>query len=117
LNTNKNKGKHDLSDLINLNKKDAKIKIDKKRHAREDIPMHEQVIEPPNTKDIPRAAIESYLQAPTIQRIRQTRENNITVTNVVDKEPCKASIGHSSASSTSVVAIYAEYYRLSSRFL
>jgi hypothetical protein len=41
--------------------------------------MHGQVIEPPHTKDVPRAAIESYLQAPTIQIIRQTRENNITV--------------------------------------
>jgi hypothetical protein len=40
--------------------------------------MHGQVIEPPNTKGIPRVAIKSYLQAPTIQT-RQTRENNITV--------------------------------------
>jgi hypothetical protein len=70
--------------------------------------MHGQVIKPPNIKDILRAAIKSYLQAPTIQ-IRQTRENNITVKkNVAEEEPCKASIGYSSASRTSEVAIYVE---------
>jgi hypothetical protein len=46
--------------------------------------MHGHVIEPPNTKDIPRATIKSYLQAPTIQ-IRQTRENNITVKKKADQ--------------------------------
>jgi hypothetical protein len=47
--------------------------------------MHRQVIEPPNTKDILRAAIKSYLHAPTIQ-IRQTRENNITVKKMWQKK-------------------------------
>jgi ABC-type uncharacterized transport system ATPase subunit len=47
--------------------------------------MHGQVIEPPNTKDIPRAAIKRYLQAPTIQT-RQTRENNITVKKMRQKK-------------------------------
>jgi hypothetical protein len=40
--------------------------------------MHGQVIEPPDTKDIPCATIKSYLQAPTIHT-GQNRENNITV--------------------------------------
>jgi hypothetical protein len=61
-----------------------------------------------------RAVIISYLQALTIQ-IRQTRENNITVKNLAEEKPCKASLGYSSASRTLEVAIYAEYYKLSSR--
>jgi hypothetical protein len=64
---------------------------------------------------IPCAAIKSYVKAPTIQT-GLTRENNITIKNVAEEEPCKASIGQSSASRTSEVAIYAEYYGLSSRF-
>jgi hypothetical protein len=47
------------------------------RHAQEDIPMHGQVIEPPNIKDVPCATIKIHLQALTIQT-GQTRENNIT---------------------------------------
>jgi hypothetical protein len=35
--------------------------MDKKKHAQEDIPMYGQVIEPPNIKDVPHAAIKSYL--------------------------------------------------------
>jgi hypothetical protein len=59
--TNQNKD-NAVSDLINLKKRQyAEIKIDKKKHAQEDIPMHGQVIEPPNTKDIPCAAIKSHL--------------------------------------------------------
>jgi O6-methylguanine-DNA--protein-cysteine methyltransferase len=47
--------------------------------------MYGQVIEPPNTKDIPCAAIKSYLQTPTIQT-RQTRDNNITVKKMWQKK-------------------------------
>jgi hypothetical protein len=54
----------------------VKIKIDKKRHAQENIPVHGEVI-PPNTKEIPCAAIKTYLQAPSIQT-GHTRENNNT---------------------------------------
>jgi hypothetical protein len=72
--------------------------------------MHGQVIEPPNTKDHVQQLKATCRRAPTIQT-GQTRENN-----VAEEEPCKASIRHSSASRTSEVAIYAEYYRLSNRF-
>jgi hypothetical protein len=35
--------------------------------------------------------------------------------NLAEEKPCKASLGYSSASRTLEVAIYAEYYKLSSR--
>jgi hypothetical protein len=47
--------------------------------------MHGQVIEPPNTKDIPCATIKSFLQAPTIQT-GQTRGNDITVKKMWQKK-------------------------------
>jgi hypothetical protein len=80
--TNQNKDNAVSQTLSTLKKRQyAEIKIDKKRHAEEDIPMHE----PPNTKDIPCATIKSHLQAPTIQT-GQTRENNITVKKMLQKK-------------------------------